>query len=227
MSAPPIDATCAQALIPMGHRFMDRIRTFAFAFAFAIALTIASLAALPPARAQVATAVWMPGTGDAWVDRMLGDINRYAARYPDAFADELVRYDNAPRALVHDLLGDPRWTPGDVYFACALGQYAGQPCRAVAQRWQQDHAGGWAAIAQGYGVSADSAAFHRLKRAIVLSYARWARPLQVDASLHAEFPQQPVATPEASKPADAAPVDRAPRAKARAKPPRRGKGGAA
>jgi len=223
MSATPIDATCTQALIPMGHRFMDRIRTFAFAFA--IALPIASLCA-PPARAQVATAAWAPRTGDAWVDRMLGDINRYAARYPDAFADELVRYDNAPRALVHDLLGDPRWTPGDVYFACALGQYAGQPCRAVAQRWQQDHAGGWAAIAQGYGVSADSAAFHRLKRAIVSSYARWARPLQVDASLHAEFPQQPVATPEASKPADA-PVERAPRAKARAKPTRRGKGGAA
>jgi hypothetical protein len=147
------------------------------------------------ARTQEPAVAATPRSGDAWVDGLLGDISRYAARYPDAFADELVRYDSAPRALVDALLADPRWTPGDIYFACALGQVAGQPCRAVAQRWQHDHAQGWIAIAQDFGVAPNSNAFHRLKRGIVLSYQRWARPLQVDASLHAEFPGLPLAAP--------------------------------
>lgn len=164
--------------------------------------------------AQDAAARTLPGSGDAWVDAVLPDIDRYAARYPEAFADELVRYDAAPRALVEALLADPQWTAGDLYFACALGQAAGQPCRAVAQRWQRDHASGWAAIAQGFGVTLDSSAFHRLKRGIVLSYQRWARPLQVDASLHAEFPKLPVAT---SPSASGASQDAAPKP---AKPPK-------
>jgi len=78
------------------------------------------------ARTREPAAAATPRSGDAWVDGVLGDISRYAARYPDAFADELVRYDSAPRALVDALLADPRWTPGDIYFACALGQVAGQ-----------------------------------------------------------------------------------------------------
>src|SRR6476619_704905 len=69
------------------------------------------------------------GTGDAWVDATLVDIDRYAARYPDAFVDEMVRYHGAPRELVDELLGDRRWSAGDIYFACTLAQFAGQPCR--------------------------------------------------------------------------------------------------
>jgi len=162
----------------------------------AFAAALLALALLQgSAHAQDATASTPPRSGDAWVDATLADIDRYAARYPEAFADELVRYDSAPRALVEALLADPQWTPGDLYFACALGQVAGQPCRAVAQRRQQERASGWGAIARSFGVAPDSTAFHRLKRGIVLAYARWARPLQVDASLHAEFPKLPLATP--------------------------------
>jgi hypothetical protein len=159
-----------------------------------------------------------PGSGDAWVDATLADIDRYAARYPDAFTDELVRYDSAPRALVVALLADPQWTPGDVYFACALGQVAGQPCRAVAQRWQHDRASGWAAIARGFGVAPDSDAFHRLKRGIVLAYRRWARPLRIDASLHAEFPKLPLAATVAATVDKGVASARASRRKASAAP---------
>lgn len=163
-----------------------------------LATSLFALAALlHGAHAQERPANTSPRSGDAWVDATLADIDRYAARYPDAFADELVRYDSAPRALVAALLADPQWTPGDLYFACALGQVAGQPCRAMAQRWQHGRASGWAAIARSFGVAPDSNAFHRLKRGIVLSYARWARPLQVDASLHADFPKLPLAAPAA------------------------------
>ena len=186
-----------------------------------VALAMALALAPPTARAQDAVATWAPGTGDAWVDATLADINRYAARYPDAFVDELVRYDNAPRALVQALLADPRWTPGDVYFACALGLFAGQPCRAVAQRWQQDHAGGWAAVAQAFGSGAQSPAFHRLKRGIVASYARWARPLQVDASLHGEFPKLPLMTSEAT---DGRASGASPATRGATKPPRPARG---
>jgi len=131
-----------------------------------------------------------PGTGDAWVDAVLVDIDRYAARYPDAFVDELARYHGAPRQLVAELLAGGRWTAGDVYFACALGQYAGQPCRGVVAA--RDRTRDWSLVARDLGVAPGSDAFQRIKRAIVRSYERWARPLQVDASLHAEFPKHGV-----------------------------------
>ena len=148
-----------------------------------------------------------PGTGDAWVDATLVDIDRYAARYPDAFVDEMVRYHGAPRELVGELLADRRWSAGDIYFACTLAQFAGQPCRTAVLQRERDAAQDWQAIAQRFGVTPDADAFHRIKRAIVLSYQRWARPLTVDASLHAEFPRLDVAptVPPASNRGDGRP----------------------
>ena len=122
---------------------------------------------------------WNPRTGDAIVDATLGDINQYAARYPDAFVDEIVRYQTAPRALVDALMHNPQWTPGDIYYACALAQTAGQPCRAVAEQWQHDHGQGWGAITRGVGVQPGSAQFERLKHGFIFSYVHWGRPLQV------------------------------------------------
>ena len=139
-----------------------------------------------------------PGTGDAWVDAVLVDIDRYAARYPDAFVDELARYHGAPRQLATELLAGGRWTAGDVYFACALGQYAGQPCRSVVALRDRDRTRDWSLVARDLGVAPGSDAFQRIKRAIVRSYERWARPLQVDATLHAEFPKHDVAPAPAS-----------------------------
>lgn len=151
----------------------------------AIMLVLLLAAAMAGAFAQ--QAAWNPRTGDAWVDRTLGDVNRYGSRYPDAFVDEMTRYFGAPRALVVGLL-DAHWSPGDVYYACALAQVAGQPCRAVADAWSGDHAQGWGAIARRYGVEPGSVPFHRLMRGLVGSYDRWGRPLEIDDSLRADFP---------------------------------------
>ncbi len=124
---------------------------------------------------------WNPRTGDATVDATLGDINQYAARYPDAFVDEIVRYHAAPRTLVDALMLNPQWTPGDIYYACALAQTAGQPCRAVVEQWQHDHGQGWDAIARDLGVQAGSAEFDRLKHGFITSYDHWGRPLQAES----------------------------------------------
>jgi hypothetical protein len=166
---------------------------------FAIAL-LAAWTMMSPARAQ-AVAMAAGGTGDAWVDATLADMDRYAARYPDAFVDELTRYQAAPRSLVANLVGPGHWAAGDVYFACALARVAAQPCRTVAAMRAQDQ--DWSALEQRLGLGPDSVQFHRLKRGIVSSYARWARPLRVDASLHAEFPNLPL-QPEQTPPAGAA-----------------------
>ena len=123
---------------------------------------------------------WNPQTGDATVDATLGDINRYAVRYPDAFVDEIVRYHAAPRVLVDALMHNPQWTPGDIYYACALAQTAGQPCRAVVEQWQHDHGQGWGAIAHGLGVQPGSAETDRLKHGFIASYDHWGRPLQAE-----------------------------------------------
>lgn len=129
------------------------------------------------ALAQEATATWNPRTGDAWTDRALADINQYGSRYGDAFVDELTRYFGAPRVLVSQLLVEQHWAPGDVYYACALAQAAGQPCRAVADTWSREHDLGWGAIMQRLGITPDSPQFERLKRGVIDSYARWGRPL--------------------------------------------------
>lgn len=144
---------------------------------------------------QVAQAVdppkgWEPRTGDAWVDDRLDDINRYGERYREAFIDELVRYQGAPRELAQEMLQRRGWKPGDLYYACAMAQLIGQPCRNVVAEWTRDHEGGWLAVGKRLGVTPKSAQSRELKRGIVASYDRWSRPLELDAELRRAFPDR-------------------------------------
>ncbi len=158
-----------------------RVWLVACALAAAPALSVAQD---PPPAATLATndatpepSPWAPRTGDATSDRHLADINRYAARHPGAFADELVRYFNAPRALVESLLAQPGWTAGDLYYACAVARVTGRPCRTVADTWTRQRGDGWQAAAEGLGIAPGSVEATRLRQAFAASYARWARPL--------------------------------------------------
>jgi len=143
------------------------------------------------ASAQEYTFGWNPRTGDAWVDTWLGDMNRYGARYRDPFVDEMVRYYGAPRDLVNELLGERRWAPGDVYFACSIASALGRPCRYVADMWERDHAQGWGEVAKNLGIKPGSAEFHRLKKGFVPSYDRWGRSITIDADLARDYPGRP------------------------------------
>lgn len=163
------------------------------------ALLIACVAAPGVALAQVA-ATSARHTGDAWVDARLADIDSYAATYRDAFVDEMTRYHRAPRELVQELLARPGWTPGDVYYACSLAQQAGQPCRSVADLRAKDPPPAWDAVSGDIGVVPGSPGFHALKRDIVATYDRWARPIRVDAELAPDFPRRAVEAPAAAKP---------------------------
>lgn len=120
---------------------------------------------------------WNPRSGDAWIDRQLADINDYGSRYRGAFIDEIVRYHAAPRELVTELVTRRNWAPGDVYYACALAQLAGQPCRSVIETWEQAHADGWGAVTAGMALPDRRDAMARLKQDIAASYVRWGRPL--------------------------------------------------
>ncbi|MFZ7096760.1 hypothetical protein ACOPJQ_02180 [Luteimonas dalianensis] len=126
-------------------------------------------------------------TGDGWIDAQLAGIGRYAQRYPDAFADELVRYHDVPRTAVASLL-EQGWEPGDVYFACALGGVTGRSCRFVVGQRGQPPQASWRALAQELGAGVGTPAFARLKRGIVESHIRWARPLELDDELRRAFP---------------------------------------
>jgi len=150
------------ALLPTGCR----------ALALAACLLLAGTAA-----AQDYAFAWNPRSGDAWIDTQLADINAYGSRYRGAFVDELVRYHAAPRKLVDELVDERHWAPGDVYYACALAQVLGRPCRALVEAWGQSHDEGWAAVAEQAGIARRPEAGKRLKRAITDSYARWGRPL--------------------------------------------------
>lgn len=133
--------------------------------------------------AEVDAEAVQAGTGDAWLDARIEDVDAYAARYGPAFVDEIVRYRDAPRALVEELLGPRGWRAGDVLYACTLARVSGRPCRQVARQWEQGQAVGWVAFASALGVAPGSDALLRVKREIVDSYRRWARPVPLDAAL--------------------------------------------
>lgn len=143
-----------------------------------LALALAAALSGPVAAKDFAFG-WNPRTGDAAMDARLADINRYGDRYRAAFVDELVRYRAAPRTLAGALLADERWAPGDIYYACALAQVVGRPCRHVLQLWRGAHASGWGEVAAGLGVPAGSPGFERIAEGIAASYLRWGRPLPV------------------------------------------------
>lgn len=137
--------------------------------------------------AQEYTFGWNPRSGDVWVDTWLGDVNEYGTRYREPFIDEMVRYHGAPRSLVGELL-DARWAPGDIYYACAIAQIIGRPCRYVVGEWERDHGEGWGALAQRLGIKPGSSEFHRLKRGFVPTYDRWSRPIYIDHDMRNDYP---------------------------------------
>lgn len=148
------------------------------------------LLAAGAANAQTMGLNWNPRTGDVWVDTQLADVNRYGTTYREPFINEMVRYHNAPRDLVTDLLGKQGWSAGDVYYACTLAQTIGRPCREVADQYQQNRGQGWGALAQRMGIKPGSAEFHRLKKGFVPTYDRWARPIELDADLKRAYPKR-------------------------------------
>lgn len=156
----------------------------------ALALALALSTAATAAAAQDFVFSWNPRSGDTWVDTRLGDINHYGYRYREPFIDEMTRYYGAPRELVSDLLLNRRWAPGDVYYACAIAQIIGRPCRYVVDEWDRDHGQGWGVVAQRLGIKPGSAEFHRLKRGFVPTYDRWSRPIELDDDLRREFPNR-------------------------------------
>lgn len=127
--------------------------------------------------AQEPEADYLPRSGDAWIDHQLADINAYAARYPQSFADEMARYYSVPRDYVEAMLQQPEWRPGDIFMACALAQAVAQPCRAVVREWSRDHADGWAGVARRLQARPGSTPYRELRQDIRESYARWARPI--------------------------------------------------
>lgn len=131
----------------------------------------------------------LSATGDPWVDAQLADIDRYGRRHREAFIDELVRYREAPRGLVAALLDERGWEPGEVYFACSLAGVTGRSCRFIVDQRGQPPAASWRALATGVGAGPGTDGFARIKRGMVYSYRRWARPLELDAELAQAFPE--------------------------------------
>lgn len=156
----------------------------------AIALAVALSASTGAVSAQDFAFSWNPRTGDVWVDNQLNDINQYGYRYREPFIDEMTRYYGAPRDLVHDLVVNQRWAPGDVYYACALAQASGRPCAQVVEEWRRSNGQGWGVVAQRLGIKPGSAEFHRLKKGFVPTYDRWGRPIVIDRDLVADFPDR-------------------------------------
>lgn len=191
-------------------------------------LLAALLACGTPAFAQDAVVAVDARTGDAWIDARIDDISAYGRAYRDPFVDELVRYHRAPRELVLELLTRRGWSPGDVYFACALAAQAGRPCRAVAEDYERDREAGWGALAQRLGVAPGSPQFHALKKGFVPTYDRWARPLRIDADLARDFPGRRVEAPavrDGAKGGDAASPGQARGPEAKGPSPKPGKSG--
>ncbi len=137
--------------------------------------------------APSAAAPYEPRTGDAWLDRQLADVNLYAARYPDAFVDELVRYGGARRGYVEALLQQHGWVPGDVWFACFWGQAIGASCREPVQARTRHPGEGWKAVVETLPVAPDNLHWRAVRHALVASYDHWDRPVPLDALLRRQL----------------------------------------
>ncbi len=157
---------------------------------FAFAAAIAAFTGAGNVAAQDFSLGWNPRSGDVWIDTQLSDVNRYGSRYRQPFVDEMVRYYGAPRDLVSSLLVERNWAPGDVYYACAIAQILGRPCRYVVDVWERDHGQGWGNVAKQLGIKPGSPEFHRLKRGFVPTYDRWARPIRIDQDLYRDYPDR-------------------------------------
>ncbi|WP_298579677.1 hypothetical protein [uncultured Luteimonas sp.] len=134
----------------------------------------------PPASTAAAQEE-IAGTGNAWIDLRLDDMDRYAARYREAFVDEIVRYLEAPRPLVDEALSDGRMRPGEVYYACALARASGRPCRSLVDARLAGADGGWAGILARLELDDEARLHARIREDIVASYRRWARPIDIKA----------------------------------------------
>ena len=141
---------------PMPVRLSPRLSLCAVLVAGLMSLATAGLAR-PVAEGPAAAAAANPAapadhtayaTGDAWIDGRLADIDAYAARYPDAFADELERHAGIPQAYTLALLARPGWHGGDAWFACFLGRAVQASCRSVVrERSRADSDATWTAVA--------------------------------------------------------------------------------
>jgi hypothetical protein len=138
---------------------------------FAALVLGASFAAA--AGAQVIS--YSPRTGDVWIDTELGYTNDYGRRDRDYFVDDVVNNFGAPRYLINDLLTTRHWSPGDVYYACALAYQAKRPCGDVARAYEDNDGKGkgWGVVAMRMGIKPGSPEFHALKGQLGKSNGRY------------------------------------------------------
>jgi hypothetical protein len=128
-------------------------------------------------------------TGDVWVDTRLDEINDYGRRYRDTFIGEMTDHYGAPRPLIVELLDQRRWSPGDVYYACAIAQVLRLPCIDVVREYDRDPGQGWGNLAKRLGIKPGSPQFHALKRGAVGTYDRWGHPIAVDRNVRVDWSQ--------------------------------------
>ena len=152
--------------------------------AFLVLPGVASAQAAPATTAAVS---YEPRTGDAWLDRQLADVNLYAARYPDAFVDEVVRYGGARRGYVEALMRQHGWAAGDVWFACFWGQAIGASCREPVQARTRHPGEGWNAVVETLPAAPDNLHWRAVRHALVASYDHWDRPVPLDALLRRQL----------------------------------------
>lgn len=155
----------------------------------ALAATPALHAAPQPQEAAAQAQAPAYATGDAWLDGRLADIDRYAARYPEAFLAELERYAGIRRDYVRALLGRPGWRAGDAWYACFLARALELGCREVVRaRTRAGRDATWEEVAT--ALRAGSQARQAARLALADSYRRWDRPLQPDAALQRALRQR-------------------------------------
>ena len=132
------------------------MKTRSAVFATALGLAFAGAAS-----AQVIS--YSPRTGDIWVDSQLNSYNDYGRGNRDYFVDDVVNNFGAPRYLVNDLLTTRKFSPGDVYYACAIAYQTHRPCGDVARDYETNRGQGWGVVAMRMGIKPGSAEFHALK----------------------------------------------------------------
>ncbi len=161
---------------------MTTFRKFGLSLSVAVALGASAIA-------SAQTVGYNIRTGDVWVDNRMGEINDYGRQYRDPFIGEMTSNYGVPRSFVTELLDQRRWSPGDVYYACAIASVLKLPCRDVVREYDRNPGQGWGGVAKRMGIKPGSPQFHALKRGTVNTYDRWGHPISVDRDVRVDWSQ--------------------------------------
>lgn len=125
-----------------------------------LALLVICLLSIQIATAQIK--VYVPGTGDKELDKILSDVNENAKDNLEFFAKDVGQKFNIAKSLVDKVIKTMH--PGDIFMAAQLSSILNKPFEDILGSYDKNKGKGWGVIAKELGIKPGSPEFHKMKK---------------------------------------------------------------